>query len=65
MLTLMGKKIFMPFFLSKLFVPTSHVWALTVPRRYFFCGSFVLFVLCLSCFRVCSLLPSGHLKGKG
>ena len=22
-------------------------------------------VLCLSCFRVCSLLPCGHLKGKG
>ena len=25
----------------------------------------VIYVLCLSCFRVCSLLPCGHLKGKG
>ena len=24
----------------------------------------VIYVLCLSCFRVCSLLPCGHLKGK-
>ena len=24
-----------------------------------------LYVLCLSCFRVCSLLPCGHLQGKG
>ena len=25
----------------------------------------VIYVLCLSCFRICSLLPCGHLKGKG
>ena len=25
----------------------------------------VIYVLCLSCFRLCSLLPCGHLKGKG
>ena len=24
----------------------------------------VIYVLCLSCFRVCSLMPCGHLKGK-
>ena len=26
---------------------------------------YVIYVLCLSCVRVCSLLPCGHLKGKG
>ena len=38
---------------------------LTVPRRYFFCGSFMFFsVLCLLC--LCArLLPCGHLLGKG
>ena len=25
----------------------------------------VIFLLCLSCFDVCSLLPCGHMKGKG
>ena len=25
----------------------------------------VIYVLCLSCFRVCSLLPCGHLLGMG
>ena len=25
----------------------------------------VIYVLCLSCFCVCSLLPCGHLEGKG
>ena len=35
---------------------------LTVPRRCFFCESFfVIYVLCLSCFLVCSLQPCGHL----
>ena len=29
------------------------------------CGSFVIYVLCLSCFHICSLLPCGHLPGKG
>ena len=43
--------------------PSSNFF-LTVPRRYFFCGRFVFFcVLCFSCFRVCSLLPCGHLLG--
>ena len=42
------------------------LWTLLiVPRGYFFCGPFVIFVLCLSCFRVCSLLPCGHMMGKG
>ena len=37
------------------------------PRRYFFCGSFMLFLLCV-CYvfvRVCLLLSCGHLLGKG
>ena len=40
---------------------------LTISRRCFFCGSFSLFVfhVCLSYCRVCSLLPCGHLLGKG
>ena len=47
------------------FKPSSKIVSLTVPRWYFFCGSFVLFcVLCFSCFRVCSLLPCGHQLGK-
>ena len=29
----------------------------------FFCGSFFIYVSCLSCFLVCSLLPRGHLLG--
>ena len=40
------------------------IFLLTVPRWYFFCGSFVLFMYCLSCFRVCSLMLCGHLLGK-
>ena len=28
--------------------PSSNIFSLTVPRRYFFCGSFVFFVSCLS-----------------
>ena len=41
---------------------------LTVPRRYFFCGSLMFFsVLCLLCLctRVCSYVPCGLLLGKG
>ena len=30
----------------------------------FFCGPCVIYVLCLPCFRVCPLLPCGHLLGK-
>ena len=33
--------------------------------RYFFCGSFVLFMsCCLSCFRICSLLPCAHKRDR-
>ena len=89
------------------FKPSSKIFLLTVPRRYFFCGSFVLSIvktmakirkrynkvphlaqdtkwesskvqlasptrfmscvchfLCLSCFRICSLLHCGHQLGK-
>ena len=38
---------------------------LTVPRRYFFCGSFVFFLSCV-CYafvRVCLYVPCGHLLG--
>ena len=40
---------------------------LTVPRRYFFCGSFMFFLSCVShAFgRVCLYWPCGHLLGKG
>ena len=38
------------------FNPSSKIFLLTDPRRYFFC------ILCFSCFRVCSLLPCGHLS---
>ena len=35
------------------FKPSSKIFLLTVPKRYFFCGSFVFScVLCFSCFRV-------------
>ena len=27
--------------------PSSKIFLLTVPRRYFFCGSFVLFMCCV------------------
>ena len=48
------------------FKPSSNIFLLTVPRRYFFCGTFVFFcALCSSWFRVCSLLPCSHLLGKG
>ena len=38
------------------FKPSSKIFLLTVPRRCFFCGSFVLFMSCfvmLSCTYVC------------
>ena len=47
---------------------------LSPPVEYFYCCSMavillliicVIYVLCLSCFPVFSLLPCGHLKGKG
>ena len=44
--------------------PASLLFAVFV--RCFICGSFFLiYVLCLSCFFVCSLQPGGHLLGKG
>ena len=39
------------------FKPSSKIFLLTVPRRYFFCGSFVLFMFC-----VCVLI---HIWTKG
>ena len=52
--------------LSNRVKPSCKIFLLTVPGRCFFCGSFVLCnVLCLPFLRVCSLLPCGHLLGKG
>ena len=46
------------------FKPSCKILLLTVPRRYFFCGSLVFFcVLWLSCFR--SSLPCGYLLRRG
>ena len=47
--------------------PSSKIFLLTVPRRYIFCGSFMLFLSCI-CYAfacVCLLMPCGHLLGKG
>ena len=49
------------------FKPSSKIFLLTVPRRRFFCGSFMLFLSCF-CYafvRVCLLMPCSHLLGKG
>ena len=49
------------------FNPSGKIILPTVPRRYFFCGSFMLFLVCV-CYafmRVCLLLPCGHLLRKG
>ena len=46
------------------FKPSSKIFLLTNPRQYLFCGSFKFYVLCFSCFSVCSLLPSDHLLRK-
>ena len=49
------------------FKPTSKIFLLTVRRRCFFCGSFML-CLSRSCYvvvRVCLLMLCGHLLGKG
>ena len=35
------------------FEPSGKIFLLTIPRRYFFCGSFVLFMSC-----VCHLFQS-------
>ena len=49
------------------FKVSSKIFLLTVPKRYFFCGSFMLFLSCVwyVFVRVCLLMPCGHLLGKG
>ena len=49
------------------FKPSSKIFLLTVPRRCFFCGPFMLFLSCF-CYafvRVWLLMNCGHLLGKG
>ena len=49
------------------FKPSSKKILLTVPRQYFFCGSFMLFLSCV-CYAftpVFLLMPCGHWLGKG
>ena len=46
--------------------PSSKIFQLTVPRRYFICGSFLFFLSCV-CYafvRVCLFVHLGHLLGK-
>ena len=45
----------------------GKIFLLTVPRRCFFCGSFILFLscFCYAFLRVSLLMPCGHLLGKG
>ena len=48
------------------FKSSSKIFLLTVPRRYFFCGSFMFFLSCV-CYafvHVCLFVPCGHLLGK-
>ena len=47
------------------FKPSSKIFLLTVPRRCFFCGSFMLFLSCYAFKHICLLMPSGRLLGKG
>ena len=52
--------------LNRLKLPSKNI-LLTVPRRYFFCGSFMFFLSCV-CYafvRVCLYVPCGQLLGKG
>ena len=45
----------------------DKVSLLTVPRRYFFCGSFMFLLSCV-CYAfvcICLFVPCGHLLGKG
>ena len=49
----LAKNLFLPFQL--IFKPSSEIFLLTIPRRYFFCGSLVLFVSC-----VCHAFASLH-----
>ena len=49
------------------FKPSSKIFLLTVPRRCFFCGSFMFFLSCV-CYAfvcVCFYVPCGHLLRKG
>ena len=49
------------------FKPSSKIFLLSGPRRYFYCGSFIIFLSCV-CYafvRIRLLLPCGHLLGKG
>ena len=53
--------------LSNRFKPSSKIFFLTVPRRYFFWGCFMLFLSCV-CYAfvsVCLYVPCGHLLVKG
>ena len=45
------------------FQPSSKIFLLTVPRRSFFCGSFMVFLscFCYAVVRVCLLMPCGQL----
>ena len=48
--------------------PPVKTKLLTVPRRYFFCESFMFFFLSYVCYafvRVCLFVLCGHLLGKG
>ena len=48
-------------------VEALQYFLLTVPRRFFFCASFMLSLSCI-CYafvRICLLMPFGHLLGKG
>ena len=49
------------------FKPSSKIFLLTVPRRRFYCGSFMLFssCFCYAYVHVCLLMPWGRLLGKG
>ena len=48
------------------FKPSSKIFLLAVPRRYFFCGSFVLFLSCV-CYAFAHLFIDAlwSLAGKG
>ena len=48
------------------FAPSSKIFLLTLPRRFFFCESFMFFLSCV-CYafvRACLFVPCGHLQGK-
>ena len=49
----------------KLVKPSSKIVLQSVPRRFFFCGSFVLLCLVFVIFCACSFLPLWSPAGKG